>query len=67
MTQNVATLLSTARRRLLRILDASSAQAELKWMRDAAKQDYELLQSMVQRRCSGEPLQYILGDSICIR
>ena len=62
---------------LARVLGPSAAKQELRWMLQALQQQQRLhappdppprpqdphirLETMVQRRVSGEPLQYILG------
>lgn len=45
---------------LVRSLGRRRAEIELKWMRQTAASDAQLVQ-MVDRRTRGEPLQYILG------
>lgn len=46
--------------KLARTLGRRQAEVELKWMRQSAASDAQLVQ-MVDRRTRGEPLQYILG------
>ncbi len=49
-------------------LDKESAQNELRWLTDNAKEShgseaekFQVLQSKIKKRSKGEPLQYVLG------